>query len=308
MNFAAVKDSYGQVRASMRANQRAWTRASLLLLPLTVLYYDTFLKLAGDWWNDPNNSHGLLIPPLALYFAWRKRHRFNAQTESPLLVAGIVVVLGSLLVYFVGRLGAEFFLTRISSLTLVAGMVLYFYGWKHLRVMAFPLCFLFLAIPIPALIFNTVSIPLQGLASEASSEFLNFCDVPVLREGNVLQLATTSLGVAEACSGLRSLLSLIALSVILGYMRWRNLGQRLVLIALSIPVALLLNIVRITVTGIIAENWSVKYAMGFFHEFSGWVVFVLAFFILYLISSLMQRFWPSPPPEEQEAEKQEVMA
>jgi len=300
MNFAAVKNFYDQIRASMRANPRAWTRACLLLLPLVVLYYDTFLKLAGDWWNDPNNSHGLLIPPLAIYFAWRKRHRFSSQTEDPKLAAGIVVVLGSLLVYFVGRLGAEFFLTRISSLTLLAGMLLYFYGWKHLRVMAFPLCFLFLAIPIPALIFNTVSIPLQGLASEASSEFLNFCDVPVLREGNVLQLATTSLGVAEACSGLRSLLSLIALSVILGYMRWRNLGQRLVLIALSIPVALLLNIVRITITGIIAENWSVKYAMGFFHEFSGWVVFVAAFFLLYLISSLMQRFWPSPPPPDDE--------
>jgi exosortase len=271
-----------------------------------VLSYETFFKLAGDWWTDPNNSHGLLIPPLAIYFAWRKRHKFGAQTESPSVGAGVLMVLGSLLVYFVGRLGAEFFLTRMSSIGLMTGMLLYFYGWKHLRVMAFPLFFLILAIPIPALIFNTVSIPLQGLASEASSDLLNFCDVPVLREGNVLQLATTSLGVAEACSGLRSLLSLIALSVILGYMRWRNLAQRLALIALSIPVALLLNIVRITITGIIAENWSVKYAMGFFHEFSGWVVFVLAFFILYLVSSLMQRFWPSPPPEDEE--DQEVTA
>jgi exosortase len=298
MNFAAVKDFFVQVRESVRANPRAWIRAAVMLAPLTVLYFDTFLKIAGDWWNDPNNNHGLLIPPLALYFAWRKRHKFDAERENPSLIAGMIIVLGSLAVYFVGRLGAEYFLTRTSAIGMVAGMLLYFYGWKHLRIMAFPLFFLILAIPIPALIFDTVSIPLQGLASEASSEFLTFCDVPVLREGNVLQLTNTALGVAEACSGLRSLVSLIALSVILGYMRWRGLAQRFVLIALSIPVALLLNIVRITITGIIAENWSVKYAMGFFHEFSGWVVFVAAFFILYLISSLMQRFWPSPPPED----------
>jgi exosortase len=300
MNFAAVKRFYEQIRESMRTNPRAWKRAGLMLLPLAVLYYETFFKLAGDWWNDPNNSHGLLIPPLALYFAWKKRNKFDVEPERPSIAVGLIIVLGSLLVYFIGRLGAEFFLTRISSIGMMAGMLLYFYGWKHLRVMAFPVFFLILAIPIPALIFNTVSIPLQVLASQASSEFLTFCDVPVLREGNVLQLTNTALGVAEACSGLRSLLSLIALSVILGYMRWRGVAQRVVLIALSVPVALLLNIVRITITGIIAENWSVKYAMGFFHEFSGWVVFVLAFFVLYLVSSLMQRFWPSPPPEDDE--------
>jgi exosortase len=131
-----------------------------------------------------------------------------------------------------------------------------------------------------------------------SAGTLNFCDVPVLQEGNVLQLATTSLGVAEACSGLRSLVSLIALAVILGYMRWRGMGQRILLVVLAVPVALALNVLRISVTGIIAERWSVKYAMGFFHELDGWVIFVLAFSILYGLSALVQLLWPSPAPDD----------
>jgi exosortase len=287
------------VRDSLRQHPRTWIQAALLIVPLCIMYTDTFLRLAGDWWNDPNNSHGILIPPLAIYFAWRKRRRFAAVAAQPATFLGFTVVVGSLLVYFVGRLGAEFFLTRISLLGLIAGMILCFLGWKSLRVMAFPLVFLLLAIPIPAIIFNTVSIPLQSLASDMSAGTLTFCDIPVLQEGNVLQLANTSLGVAEACSGLRSLVSLIALAVILGYLRWRGLGQRILLVVLSVPVALALNVLRIAVTGIIAETWSVKYAMGFFHELDGWVVFILAFAILYGLSALIQWLWPSPPPDDE---------
>ena len=299
MSFS-VKSITTSVQESWRDHPDAWKRSALMLIPLVVMYYDTFLKIVVDWWSDPNNSHGLLIPPLAIYFAWRKRKTFAAQAENPSTMAGVVLVVGSLFVYFVGRLGAEFFLTRISAIGLVAGMLLFFYGWRHFRVMAFPLFFLVLGVPIPALLFKTGSIPLQGLASNASANLLTFCDVPVLQEGNVLQLASGGLGVAEACSGLRSLVSLIALAVILGYIRWSGLGQRLFLIAMSIPVALLLNVVRITITGIIAENWSWKYAMGFFHEFSGWVVFVVVFAVLYGISSLIQKFWPSPMPEDED--------
>ncbi len=304
-NLRGLRDT---LRDSIRRHPRVWIQAALLLAPLTVMYTGTFLRLAGDWWNDPNNSHGVLIPPLAAYFAWHKRRRFAAEPIQPATAVGFTVVLGSLLIYFVGRLGAEFFLTRVSLVALMTGLILAFLGWKRLRVMAFPLAFLLLAIPIPALIFNTVSIPLQALASDMSAGTLNFCDVPVLQEGNVLQLATTSLGVAEACSGLRSLVSLIALAVILGYLRWRGLGQRILLVVLAVPVALLLNVVRITVTGIIAENWSVKYAMGFFHELDGWVVFLLAFSILYGLSALVQLLWPSPLPDDDADEAAALLA
>ncbi len=275
-----------------------WLGVGLLLAPLAVMYFDTASRLAGEWWKDPNNSHGILIPPLALYFAWMKRRRFAAAPVEPQRALGLAAVIGALLVYFVGRLGAEFFLTRISGLLLVTGLILFFLGSRRLRVMAFPICFLVLGIPIPAIIFNTVSLPLQSLASMWSTNFLAICDVPVLREGNVINLTSASLGVAEACSGLRSLVSLIALAVILAYIRWRGFGQRVLLVVLAVPLALVLNIVRITVTGLIADRWDVKYAMGFFHSFSGWLVFVVAFLILFGFSSMIQWIWPSPPPED----------
>src|SRR5437016_9752784 len=125
MSFS-IKSISASVAESWRDDRGAWKRASLLLIPVVVMYYDTFLKILADWWKDPNNSHGLLIPPLALYFAWRKRRVFMAQLEKPSTAAGMILVLGSLFVYFVGRLGAEFFLTRISSIGLLAGLLLFF--------------------------------------------------------------------------------------------------------------------------------------------------------------------------------------
>lgn len=281
-----------------RTDSQVWIRAALLAVPLAVMYYETLGALLGDWWNDPNNSHGLLIPPMALYIAWRKRHRLAALAVEPAMVLGILGLLGSLAVYFVGRLGAEFFLTRASLVGLLGALILSFLGRAHFRLLFFPLALLVLAIPIPALIINTISLPLQALASEWGAGFLSFCGVPVLREGNVIHLATTALGVAEACSGLRSLVSLFTLAVILAYLRWQGLGQRTLLILLAVPVALLLNVFRIALTGLIADYWDVKYAMGFFHNFSGWLVFLLAFGILFGFSAVIQKLWPSPPPEE----------
>ncbi len=290
-----------QLRGAIAARPGAWLGAALLTLPMGVLYYDTFFRLLGDWWKDPNHSHGVLIPPVALYFAWQKRGRLRSLPVEPRGAAGLALVLVGLAVYFVGRLGAEFFLTRFSFIPLVGGLILYFRGREHLKTLAFPLCFLALAIPIPLLVFNTISLPLQALASHWSSELLQLCSIPVLREGNVIYMANASLGVAEACSGLRSLVSLVALSVILAYLRWSGWRQRVLLVALSAPLALLLNILRITGTGLIANHWDVEYAMGFFHAFSGWIVFVLAFTILLGASALIQRWLPSPPPQQESA-------
>jgi len=277
---------------------RLWVRAAVLAAPLVVMYYETMGALLGDWWNDPNNSHGLLIPPMALYIAWRKKSRLQAAAVDPYVVLGALGLLSSLAVYFVGRLGAEFFLTRVSLVGLLGSLILFFWGRSHFRLLFFPLVLLVLSIPIPALIINTISLPLQALASQLGAGFLSLCGVPVLREGNVIHLATTALGVAEACSGLRSLVSLFTLAVILAYLRWQGLGQRIALVLLAVPVALLLNVLRIGITGLIADYWDVKYAMGFFHEFSGWLVFLLAFGILFGASAVIQKLWPSPPPEE----------
>jgi exosortase len=276
-----------------------WLRAGLLLVPVVVMYYDSVLKLAGDWWNDANNSHGLLIPPLALYFAWERRNRVLARPPQPRLVAGLMAVLGALIVFFLGRLGAEFFLTRVSGVLLAAGLVLYFWGWRRLRALAFILFLMVLAIPLPALIFNSFALPLQAFASRCGSALLQFSNVAVLREGNVIYLSNTSLGVAEACSGLRSLVSLFTLAVIVACLRWRHWPQRLLLVALSVPLAVLLNVVRIWLTGLIAEYFNPEYAEGFFHLFSGWIVFVLAFGLLLAAASLIHRLLPPSAAEAQ---------
>lgn len=300
----------------LAGNRRQVWLAAVLLIPLAVMYWETLGLLARAWWNDPNNSHGLLIPPLAAYFAWRQRTKLTQLARTPCRLLGFGLALFALFVYFLGRLGVEFFLTRFSLLPLLAALVLYFHGKEHFRLLAFPLFLLLLAIPIPALVFNVISLPMQALASATSTSFLQLCGVAVLRDGNIIHLSNTSLGVAEACSGLRSLMSLIALAVILGYLKWPALKDgrqasgltgrrpgwrpgalRLLLVAVSLPLAVLLNIVRITATALLAEYFNVKYAMGFFHLFSGWLVFVLAFMLLLASASLIDRLLPAGPEE-----------
>jgi exosortase len=203
-----------------------------------------------------------------------------------LIVAGSVVVLGA------GVLGAELFLTRISMLGVLAGAVVFLAGWTALRILAFPLLFLLLMIPLPAIIFNQVAFPLQILASRFGELALTVAGVPVLREGNVITLSNTSLEVAEACSGIRSLVSLLTLAIVYGYIVDRRTWARVTLAIASIPVAIAANGVRVAGTGIAAHYVGPDAAQGFFHEFSGWLVFVVAFVYLFAVQRLIA--WVSP--------------
>jgi hypothetical protein len=184
------------------------TRLSLALLLLSgaVTFAPVVRKLLYDWWNDDNYSHGFFIVPLALYFAWERRERLASAVIRP-SAFGFVVVAGSLSVLVAGTLGAEFFLTRVALIGVLAGTVLFLLGWEHLRILALPLSFLLLMIPLPSIIFNQIAFPLQLFASKFGTITLQALAVPVLREGNVIELANTKLQVAEACSGIRSLIS-----------------------------------------------------------------------------------------------------
>jgi exosortase len=264
-----------------------------LILAYGLLYRHVFVKLVHDWWTDDNYSHGFLIIPIAAYLAWERRGRFIAAATNTSLF-GLVVVVGSILVLMAGVLGAELFVTRISLLGALVGSLLFLFGWQRVRVMVFPLAFLLLMIPIPAIIFNQIAFPLQLLASRVGEVTLSAADIPVLREGNVLILANTTLEVAEACSGIRSLVSLLTLGIVLGYLADPRAWTR-VLIALStIPVAILANGARVAGTGIAAHRFGPEAAQGFFHEFSGWVVFVVAFAMLMLLQRLLARLLPPP--------------
>jgi exosortase len=186
----------------------------------------------------------------------------------------------------VGVLGAELFLTRVSFVVVLSGAILFLAGRRQLRVLALPLAFLLLMIPLPAIIFNSIAFPLQLLASRAGAAALDLGGVPVLREGNMLILASTRLEVAEACSGIRSLVSLLTLSIVLGQLSLTRRWTRVLLAAAALPVAVIANAGRVAGTGFAAHFWNPEVAEGFFHAFSGWIVFAVAFAALMAVQRL----------------------
>lgn len=266
----------------------------LVAVAFAALYHSVIVKLVGDWGTDDNYSHGFLIVPIAAWLVWERRKRL-AETPVRPAASGLALIVLSVLVLGAGILGAELFLTRISMLGVLAGAVLFLYGWPTLRVLAFPIGFLVLMIPLPAIVFNQIAFPLQLLASRFGEAVLTLAGVPVLREGNVITLSNTSLEVAEACSGIRSLVSLITLAVVYGYVMDRRTTARVALALAAIPVAIVANGFRVAGTGLAAHYIGPDAAQGFFHEFSGWLVFVVAFLLLFAVQRLMAWLWPAPP-------------
>jgi len=265
-----------------------------LITGAVLLVYWPFLRsLVNAWIDDGNYSHGFLIAPLAAYFAWERRDQLRKLPIVPSWF-GIVLIVGAILILLVGVLGSELFLTRISLLFLLAGIVQFLFGTAHLRVLMFPLLFLILMIPLPAIIFNKIALPLQFFASRVGESTIAAANIPVLREGNVLVLANTKLEVAEACSGIRSLVSLITLGVVFAYFADTRTWVRAAIVLSTIPVAILANGARVAGTGILAHWYGPEAAQGFFHEFSGWVVFVVAFVMILALQRLILRFVPKP--------------
>lgn len=262
---------------------------SLIVLGLAFLYRDVLARLVAQWWNDPNFSHGFFVPAFAALVIWWDRERLARIPVMPSWF-GLLFLAGGLGVLVVGVLGAELFLSRTSLIFVLAGLVVQFLGWGYLRALAFPLLFLFLMIPIPAIVFNQVAFPLQLLASTLAASFLQFVGVPSLRQGNVIQLPVMTLEVVEACSGIRSLITLLTLSVIYGYLMERGTIKRVILALSAIPIAVLSNSLRIVGTGLLGEFWDPEKAQGFFHTFSGWVIFVVSLGLLFALHSLMKLF------------------
>jgi exosortase len=277
----------------MTINSRRIGAALLVAAGFLLLYRHVLAKLASDWWTDDNYSHGFFIIPIAAYLAWERRHRFFAAAQRP-TVAGLIVLVGSVLVLVGGVLGSELFLTRISLLGTTVGIVLFLFGWARLRVLAFPLAFLILMIPLPAILFNQIALPLQLQASRFGEGVLGAVDIPVLREGNVLILANTTLEVAEACSGIRSLISLLTLGIVFGYFADSRGWVRSLIALSSVPVAIVANGARVAGTGIAADYMGPAAAEGFFHEFSGWMVFVAAFAMMIIIQRAILLVAPRP--------------
>jgi exosortase len=272
--------------------------ATVILAGISLVFWRVFVRLVDAWIVDGNYSHGFLIVPIALYFVWERWGQLTAAPMRPSWFGLVLAGLG-LTVLMAGLWGSELFLSRIALLPVTAGIVLFLFGWQHFKILLFPIAFLFLMIPIPALIFNQIAFPLQLLASRLGEWAITMVGIPVLREGNVLVLASTSLEVAEACSGIRSLVSLITLGIVYGYFTDSRTWVRVLIVVSAIPVAIVANGARVAGTGMAAQWIGPEAAEGFFHEFSGWIVFIFAFVMILAIQKLIVRIAPrpaAPPP------------
>jgi exosortase len=273
---------------SLRYARLAWGPVLIGAL-VAAAYWRVLAKLVTDWWQIPDFSHGFLVPIFVAYLVWEKRKTLRG-TKIASTWSGIAVVALGLVVLLLGVYGAELFLSRVSLVILLAGLVLSFGGWQLLKELRFALLVLLLAIPVPSIIFNEITLPLQTLAAKLASALLPLFGVPVLREGNVIELPAMKLEVAEACSGIRSLMSLFAFSIFYGYFIERSFPRRTVLAAASIPIAIAANAVRILGTGLCVQYWDPDKALGFFHEFSGWVMFLVSLGCLFIVHRMMGLF------------------
>ena len=267
-----------------------WQVGILALLSLW-LYWSTLTHLVGQWWSDPNFSHGFFVPLFSAFVIWQDRHRLARITPQPSW-SGVLVLLAGLALLVIGRLGAELFLDRSSLLLVLAAVVILFLGWSLFRAVLFPWAFLLMMIPIPTIIFNQITFPLQLLASQVAAAVLPVLGVPVLREGNVINLPAMPLEVAEACSGIRSLMSLLALAIIYGFLMEKRLWVRWVLALASVPITVFANDVRIIGTGLLVQYWDPQAAEGYFHASWGWIIFVVSLIMLYALHALIRFLFP----------------
>ncbi len=256
---------------------------------ISILYSPVLLGLADDWWNDPDYSHGLLVPLISLYFVFDHRMSLKTRFFRP-DYRGFLLLLSGVGLLTLGNAGSELFLMRISLLITISGLVISFLGFNTFKTLLFPIGFLFFMIPLPAIIFNAVAFPLQLFAAQTAAFCLQVISIPVLREGNLIYLATSTMDVTEACSGIRSLMSLSAIGTLFAYITQKTSLKRGLMMFSTIPIAILSNAFRVTGTGILAEYVGEKAAQGFYHTFTGWLVFIVAFVMLLIVGYIFSKF------------------
>jgi len=261
----------------------------LLTLSIGWLYAGIALGLVAEWGSSPDASYGIVLASVALLVAWRRRHAFvGAVNPMGAAFPGAALLLAGLCLRLAGQFGADLFLTRMSFLLVVTGAVWFLAGWRALRTIAAPLVFLAASVPLPTLVVNAMTLPLQLAASRVAEASLTTMGVAVFRDGNVLELPSTALEVAEACSGLRSIVSLGAISVLLAWME-PSWPRRLAIVAASLPIAIVANGLRIAATGVACEAWGPRAASGSWHTFSGWVTFLVCVFALVQLQRAIAR-------------------
>ena len=287
----------------MSAIPRKYYQPIAIAVALAFLYFTVLVKLGNDWWNDENYSHGLLIPFVIAFIIWQERKQVGEWKTQPAIWLGTVGIAISFFALWVGTAGAELFVQRVSLVLMLTSIVVYFFGLRFIQFVAVPLMLLVLSIPIPQIIFNRIAFPLQLFASRCAVAAMSFLSIPVLRQGNVIELMPLGasepkkLAVVEACSGIRSLMTLVTLGLIYAYFT-RPTGPRtkvyvisrsIILVFASVPIAILTNALRVSGTGVLAHYYGTRVADGFFHSFSGWVIYIAAALLLFATGWVIDR-------------------
>lgn len=271
-----------------QALKKYWLQLSVTGVLLVVLYWRIFPDMVLQWKQDENYSHGFLVPLIAGYFFWQSWPELKNKVVAPNNWGFVVLVLG-LLQLLVAWVGTEYFTMRSSLIVLIAALVLLFWGWQLLKEMALPIGYLIFMVPIPYIIYDIVAFPLKLFVTKVSVWFLQLCGVIVMREGNIIMFPSTTLEVADACSGIRSILSLLALAVAYSFFIQIPAKFRVLIMLMALPIAVFTNALRVIITGFLAQWWGAKAAEGFFHEFAGLAVFALAMVLLVGLGVLLKK-------------------
>lgn len=290
-------------------NEYSTAAAAAVAAAIVFVFWHVIVNLTAQWWDDENYSHGLLVPFVIGYIIWLERTRLLALA-SPAVVAGIGLSILSALMLIGGVLAAELFTQRVAFVAMLAAVVLYFGGRRVLGLLSFPFALLLLSIPIPQIAFNRVAFPLQIWASQLSVWLIRMIEIPVTRKGNVIDILprgatqTISLEVVEACSGIRSLMTLMALAVIIGYITRRSdrgwfgvsrgdVLRTAILAVAAIPIAVITNAVRVAFTGVLTYQYGKQAVEGVWHDSSGWLVYLVALALLFGLKFLLRKLIPT---------------
>jgi exosortase len=247
----------------------AWFGGLLILCYWPILY-----RMGTQWATDENMGHGFFVPVMAGIIVWQRRHLLLAEPRKPNPLGLFVVIFGGLL-SLVATLGAELFSARVSFVIALFGTVLYLGGTRWIKILLFPLLLLLFMIPIPAIIYSAITMKLQTLASELGEIMISAMGIPVLREGNTLKIPSQTLDIAEACSGIRSLMTLLFMALVVSYFTDKKVWMRWALLVATVPIAIIANGMRVAVTGLLSEI-DVTLASGVYHEIEGYIVYVIA--------------------------------
>jgi exosortase len=256
---------------------------AVLSILFLIVYQHTIVKLVGDWATDDNYSHGFLIPFISGYMIWQKRDKLSEYTASPNLL-GLLVLAAGMGLHIVGNIGAELFVMRVSMIVTLLGLSLYLLGKAISKEILLPIAYLIFMVPLPAIIWNQIAFPLQLFAASITEQAVDFIGIPILREGNILHLPNTTLEVVDACSGLRSLVSLLALSAAFAYLVDLRKLLKWIIFFSAVPIAIGVNVLRLMLTAMMAHWIGPDTAHGFLHDFSGILMFLLAFGGLSILS------------------------